>query len=48
MDSFSAELTVLRVGGELLNNVASTVLRETTSVVPFNACGKYFSSSFTC
>ena len=40
------ELT--RVGGELLNYVASTVLRETTSVVPSNACGKYFSSSFTC
>jgi micrococcal nuclease len=36
------------VGGELLNYVASTVLRVTTSVVPFNACGKYFSSSFTC
>jgi len=38
----------LRVGGELLNYAASTVLRVTTIVVPFDSCGKYFSSSFTC
>lgn len=36
------------VGGELLNYVASAILCVTTRVVPFNACEKYFSSSFTC
>ena len=44
----AALLSALPVGGELLNYVASAILCVTTSVVPFNACEKYFSSSFTC